>query len=47
MRKLLMSMIFIAFGTLYANDVLIYSAENKDGKITPQTIEDEFKKAGF
>ena len=47
MKKLLISIIFIAFGTLYANDVLIYSAENKDGKITPQTIEEEFKKVGF
>ena len=32
---------------LFGYDVHILSQENKDGKITPKTIEAEFKKAGF
>jgi uncharacterized protein (DUF302 family) len=28
-------------------DIEIFTSENKDGKITPQTIEEAFKKAGF
>ena len=30
-----------------AGDVQIFTADNKDGKITPKTIEEAFKKAGF
>jgi len=29
------------------SDIEIFTSENKDGKITPKTIEDAFKKAGF
>ena len=29
------------------NDVIIFSSENKDGKITTKSIEEAFKKAGF
>lgn len=47
MKKLLISIMFVALSSLLANDVLIYSTENKDGKITPQTIEETFVKNGF
>ena len=30
-----------------ANDVRVYTADNKDGKITPKTIQAAFEKAGF
>ena len=39
--------LLIAFGFVLANDVQIFSVDNKDGKITPKTIEAEFKKNGF
>ncbi len=31
----------------FKNDVRVWQADNSDGKITPQTIEEAFKKAGF
>ncbi|MEA3352389.1 MAG: DUF302 domain-containing protein [Campylobacterota bacterium] len=33
--------------SLFANDVQVFSTINNDGKITPKTIEAEFKKLGF
>ena len=30
-----------------SSDVVVFSSENKSGKITPKTIEEAFKKAGF
>lgn len=47
MKKLIISMIMILSINLLANDVQVFSQENKDGKITPKTIEAEFKKMGF
>ena len=31
----------------FKNDVRVFEADNSDGKITPKTIEEAFKKAGF
>jgi len=31
----------------FKNDVRVWQADNSDGKITPQTVEEAFKKAGF
>ncbi len=45
MKKLLI--VLISFVVLYGNDVNVISQENKDGKVTPKTIEAEFKKMGF
>jgi len=46
MKKLLISF-FILSSFCFGYDVHILSQENKDGKVTPKTIENEFKKAGF
>lgn len=40
-------MVISIYTVLFAHDIQIISVDNKDGKITPQTIEEEFKKAGF
>lgn len=45
--KRIVLMLLVSFGILLANDVQVFSVDNKDGKITPQTIEAEFKKNGF
>lgn len=37
----------LAATSLFANDVQVFSTINNDGKITPKTIEAEFKKLGF
>ncbi|WP_200414001.1 DUF302 domain-containing protein [Arcobacter sp. FWKO B] len=46
MRKIILSMIFIST-FMFADDIYIYSIDNKDAKITPSVIEEAFKKAGF
>ena len=46
MKKL--KALFLTLSSLvFDYDVLILSQENKDGKVAPQTIEAQFKKAGF
>ncbi len=46
MKKL--ALLLLTFSTfMFGYDVHILSQENKDGKVTPKTIEAEFKKAGF
>ncbi len=47
MKKLVLLFLAGALSMLFAQDVQIISQMNKDGKITPKTIEAEFKKAGF
>lgn len=44
-KLLLLSFLFTSF--IFGYDVHILSQENKDGEVTPKTIEAEFKKAGF
>lgn len=39
--------IFLTLGAIAATPILVYTADNSDGKITPKTIEEQFKKAGF
>lgn len=48
MQNLIVALLAIVFSTnLFAQDVLIFSAENKNGAITPKTIENVFVKNGF
>lgn len=47
MKKLLTIFVIGIFSVLFAHDLQLFSVENKDGKITPKTIEEEFKNAGF
>ena len=43
----LLGAMVLTLGILHAHDIQIYSAENGDGAITPQSIEAAFAKAGF
>ena len=47
MRKLVVAFLLVSITSLFANDVQVFSQKNADGKITPKTIEAEFKKLGF
>lgn len=47
MKKLLVLLMIGFFTFLLGHDLQLISVDNKDGKITPKTIEEEFKKAGF
>jgi uncharacterized protein (DUF302 family) len=47
MKKLIGIAVVSMVSFLYAHDIQIFSVDNKDGTITPKTIEAEFKKAGF
>ncbi len=47
MKKIILFLTAGIISVLFAQDVQIISQDNKDGKITPKTIESEFKKAGF
>jgi uncharacterized protein (DUF302 family) len=47
MKKLLVAFLLVSITSLFANDVQVFSQKNIDGKITPKTIEAEFKKLGF
>ena len=47
MKKLLVAFLLVSITSLFANDVQVFSQKNMDGKITPKTIEAEFKKLGF
>ncbi|MBI3874161.1 MAG: DUF302 domain-containing protein, partial [Arcobacter sp.] len=47
MGKIFGILIIGFFTFLLGHDIQLISVDNKDGKITPKTIEDEFKKAGF
>lgn len=47
MKQLLAILIASLFSVLFAHDIQLFSIDNKDGKITPKTIEEEFKNAGF
>ncbi len=47
MKKLLGILAIGLFTILFGHDIQLLSVDNKDGTITPKTIEDEFKKAGF
>jgi len=53
MKKLLTGFILAllmvtgAMAAMADQDVRVWQADNSDGKITPQTVEDAFKKAGF
>jgi hypothetical protein len=38
MKKIVL-LLLVSFGIILANDVQVFSVDNKDGKITPQTIE--------
>lgn len=44
-RAVFLLMFFIVVGN--AGDLQVYVSDNKDGKITPQSIEESFRKAGF
>lgn len=46
MKKFIVVFVFLS-SFLFGYDVHIISQENKDGLVTPKTIEAEFKKAGF
>ncbi len=48
--KAIVLSIFLTLGAIAATptgSILVYTADNSDGKITPKTIEEQFKKAGF
>ena len=48
--KAIVLSIFLTLGAVAATptgSILVYTADNSDGKITPKTIEEHFKKAGF
>ena len=47
MKKLIVALLLISITNLFGNDVQVFSQKNVDGKITPKTIEAEFKKLGF
>lgn len=47
MKKLILMIAISALTTLFAHDIQIFSIDNKDEKVTPVTIEQEFKNAGF
>jgi len=47
MKKLIVAFLLVSITSLFANDVQVFSQKNTDGKITPKTIEAEFKKLGF
>ena len=47
MKKVVILWLIATFTMLFAHDVQIISIDNKDGKITPKTIEDIFKSNGF
>lgn len=47
MKKIVALWLFGIFTTLFAHDVQIISINNKDGKITPKTIEEVFRSNGF
>jgi uncharacterized protein (DUF302 family) len=47
MKKLLGILFIGIFSFVSGHDIQLLSIDNKDGKITPKTIEDEFKNAGF
>ncbi len=47
MKKIFALCLLGIFTILFAHDVQIISVDNKDGKITPKTIEEVFKKNGF
>lgn len=45
--KKLMALIVISGTWGFAQDIQVFTADNSDGKITPKTIEEAFKKVGF
>ncbi|MDD3592828.1 MAG: DUF302 domain-containing protein [Sulfurovum sp.] len=45
--KKLMALIVISGTMGFAQDIQVFTADNSDGKITPKTIEEAFKKVGF
>ncbi|UFH59658.1 DUF302 domain-containing protein [Sulfurovum mangrovi] len=45
--KKLMAIMVMAGTVGFAQDIQVFTADNSDGKITPKTIEEAFKKAGF
>ncbi len=50
MRKLIQSLLLVALLasiSIATTDIEVFTSENRDGKITPKTIEEAFKKAGF
>ncbi|MDD2698104.1 MAG: DUF302 domain-containing protein [Arcobacteraceae bacterium] len=47
MKKIVALWLLGMFTILFAHDVQIISVDNKDGKITPKTIEEVFKSNGF
>jgi uncharacterized protein (DUF302 family) len=47
MKKVVILWLVAIFTMLFAHDVQIISIDNKDGKITPKTIEDVFRSNGF
>lgn len=50
MKKLIQSLLLVALlasVSIATTDIEVFTSENRDGKITPKTIEEAFKKAGF
>lgn len=47
MKKLFLIIFATILTNLFAHDIQIFSIDNKDKKVTPLTIEQEFKNAGF